>query len=198
MNLATITAPPEEAKAKLDEYRAAVKATNDEVDRQIMKGYQALAKGKSLIRLQDAIRSGGFHDNLLPRLAIGRMTDPRINVRVYSDRVQFFPATMGGWVRNDNSGLNSGVVRIQVERPAVPADGRGHQIRDRASAIVPLVPPALRPAHARHRYFVLFEADWLPQPPRDPALIRHLVGDLWVVLSPWDLTELERAAIAGR
>jgi hypothetical protein len=196
MNLSTIEAPIEEAKAKLDEYRNSVKDTHDETDRQIMKGYQALAEGKSLIHLRDAIATGGFNPSLLPNLAVGRMTDPRINVRVYSDRLQFFPAAMGDWVRNDNMGLNSGVVRIAIDRPAPPVGVS--RTRDRASAIVPLVPPALRPKKAKHRYFVLFEADWLPVPPRDPALIRHLVGELWVVLATWDLTDLERAAIAGR
>jgi len=33
-------------------------------------------------------------------------------------------------------------------------------------------------------------------PPRDPALIRHIRGDLWAVLAVWDLTELERAVLA--
>jgi hypothetical protein len=34
--------------------------------------------------------------------------------------------------------------------------------------------------------------------PRDPALIRRVAGDLWTVLSVWDLTELERAVLAQR
>ena len=40
-------------------------------------------------------------------------------------------------------------------------------------------------------FHVLWEVEsWTPEPPRDPALLRHLRGDLWSVLAVWDLTEL--------
>jgi hypothetical protein len=49
----------------------------------------------------------------------------------------------------------------------------------------------------RH-YVTLFEVDqWEPVPPTDPALLKHIAGDLYAVLAVWDLTELERAVIAG-
>jgi len=34
--------------------------------------------------------------------------------------------------------------------------------------------------------------------PRDPMLLRRLGGDLWLVVAHWDLTEVERAAMATR
>ena len=34
--------------------------------------------------------------------------------------------------------------------------------------------------------------------PRDPALLRHVRGDLWAVLSVWDLTDLERMVLSQR
>jgi hypothetical protein len=34
--------------------------------------------------------------------------------------------------------------------------------------------------------------------PRDPALLRHVRGDLWAVLATWDLTELERLVLTQR
>lgn len=45
---------------------------------------------------------------------------------------------------------------------------------------------------------MLFEAEWRPEPPKDPALLRHIGGDLYSVVAVWDLTELERAVLAGR
>lgn len=200
MDLATIEAPVEQAKAKLEEYRAGIKAENDATDAMILKGYEALAEGKSLIRLPQTIEAGGWDDNQLPRLAIARMTDLRIQVRFHDEQTIFYPATMrSSWngPYNERSGLNAGVVRVPAARPPQPA-GVQNRRPISAEAIVPLVPPALRPKLARQRYFVLFEAEWNLVPPYDPALIRHLVGDLWIVLSTWDLTELERAAIAGR
>jgi hypothetical protein len=48
-------------------------------------------------------------------------------------------------------------------------------------------------------YHVLFEAVWSKAPPSDPFLLRRLgKGDLWLVLAMWDLTEVERAALAAR
>jgi len=50
-------------------------------------------------------------------------------------------------------------------------------------------------------YHILWEATWEqtnPPPPRDPALLRHIAGDLWVVMRTWDLTDLERAVLSAR
>ncbi|MGH3300400.1 MAG: hypothetical protein ACRDOK_01755 [Streptosporangiaceae bacterium] len=38
----------------------------------------------------------------------------------------------------------------------------------------------------------------LQVPPRDPALLRWIRGDLWAVVAQWDLTELERAVLSSR
>jgi hypothetical protein len=35
-------------------------------------------------------------------------------------------------------------------------------------------------------------------PPEDPALLKHIGGDLYAVLAVWNLTELERAVLSGR
>lgn len=43
--------------------------------------------------------------------------------------------------------------------------------------------------------------DWqrTPQPPgTDPALLKHVGGDLWAVLATWDLTPLEAAVLGQR
>lgn len=45
---------------------------------------------------------------------------------------------------------------------------------------------------------ILWEAEWQAVPPKDPALLRHLGGDLYAVVAVWDLTELERAVLGGR
>jgi len=64
--------------------------------------------------------------------------------------------------------------------------------------MVPPVPPGLRPASAIGNYHVLWEAEWERVAPADPALLKHIGGDLYAVLAVWDLTELERAVLAGR
>jgi hypothetical protein len=76
------------------------------------------------------------------------------------------------------------------------------------SAQVPIVPPKHRPGRVRSTgglrpYRILWEVDdwrWRvdPTPSRDPALLRHVGGDIYAVLATWDLSELERLVLSGR
>lgn len=73
------------------------------------------------------------------------------------------------------------------------------------SSMVPIVPPKHRPAAAStlSSYLVLWEVDewtWVqvPPPPGDPALLRHVGGDIYAVLATWDLTPLEQLVLTGR
>jgi hypothetical protein len=85
----------------------------------------------------------------------------------------------------------------------VPYPNRGHGF-----ALVPMIPAAVRltlPTGTTDRdSFILWEVEeWADRrigsrADRDPYLLRHLGGDLWAVLAEWDLTELERAVMAGR
>ena len=65
-------------------------------------------------------------------------------------------------------------------------------------AIVPTVPPRFRPSASLSNYHILFEAEWDMIAPRDPALLKHIGGDLYAVLAVWDLTEVERAVLQQR
>lgn len=66
-------------------------------------------------------------------------------------------------------------------------------------AVVPTIPPNLRPEGPIDQYHILFEASW-EDVPTDPILLKNIPGtnNLFVVLAHWDLTEIERAVLAGR
>ena len=71
--------------------------------------------------------------------------------------------------------------------------------------MVPIVPPKHRPRRDSllEGYLVLWEVDewtWTerPSPPHDPALLKHLGGDLYAVLAVWDLSDLERLVLTER
>jgi hypothetical protein len=70
------------------------------------------------------------------------------------------------------------------------------------AAILPLIPPRLRPPHGLDNYHLLWEAVWTRprtrRAPGDPALLKHIGGDLWAVLAVWDLTPLEQAVLEMR
>ena len=201
MDLTTITMPKAEAQAKFEEYRDSVRRRHTREDEQIMRGYRALAKGMQIIDLPATIRQGGsvvippqWRNGTplwAPRLAIMRADQPWCHV--FTDdhgRVEFHHAGRP----------KTGERRNYISLPAgtLPPPGLTTGSWWTARAMVPPVPPALRPADNIGNYHVLWEAEWQRVAPQDPALLKHIGGDLYAVLAVWDLTELERAVLAGR
>jgi hypothetical protein len=200
MDVATLTEPAEVARAKYDEYRAALDGTEpNPEDKAILMGYAALAAGKVLIDLPAVFRACPVDEQGRPKLAAARAhwrwchlhrgcrrdCPPRFT---RDDYPSWFGRT--AWHR---------VLDMPLPRAALPPDGdyrdpRGKTIR----ALVPLIPPSIRPTRALSRFVILFEPEWEPVPPADPMLLRHLHGGLYVVLSAWNLSPLERAVLAGR
>lgn len=204
MNLSTIEMTRGEAEAALEEWAGAVKARHTEEDEAIAKGYELLAQGKSLLSLAETVRAGGQDEHLRPRLAVAPVTADVIYLeRRRSGTVRFCVNDRPGDWRRD---VSSGGVRVDGALPAMTyEEEREHELGTwwggcTYQAMVPIVPPRFRTWGWRGAH-VLFEAEWAkhtPPAPIDPALIRHVRGDLWVVLGVWDLTPLERAVLLER
>jgi len=197
MNLDTIDMPVDEARARYEEYSAAVKARHNVEDAVLAAGYKALSEGKKLISLQAAIRAGGIDTAGRPKLAIAPATAEWCWMSRWRDgALRFAPS--------QNERVKLGVVKLPAGTfPEVPyqvweaMDG-WRLARNTNRALVPIVPPALRPSRALIRYHILWEAEWEKVAPVDPALLRHLSGDLWLLCSTWDLSPLERMVLAER
>jgi hypothetical protein len=211
MQLATIEMSKTEARKAFLEYRRSVRERHDAEDEQIMRGYRALASGHQLIRLSETLRAGGTEerrvtirnwqnerellDVRVPKLAVAR-ADMKMAYTAGIGReggllvTTEFPDRDLPWQnRKNRHRLPSGTFE--------PGENSG---RATLKAIIPNVPPPLRPhAHLRN-YLVLWEADWKvhPVPPGDPALLKHIGGDLYAVVAVWDLTPLEQAVLAAR
>jgi hypothetical protein len=193
MNLETIEVPEKEARAAVAEYLRAVRHGRDRVpeDAEILRGYRVLARGQRLIKLTDAIQAGGFFPDGLPRIAIADALAERV-FGGYEYRLVFHTRQDRWGAAPGSAMVREGVVRVDVECPVGARPSR-HE------TIVPLVPPRFRPVRGLTGYHVLFEVEeWKPVPPVDPALLKHIGGDLWAVLATWDLTPLERAVLAHR
>lgn len=214
MDLATIEMERPKARAAFLEYRRAVRERHDREDEAIMRGYRELAGGRQLLRLDETMRAGGVHTINAPeqvwrdgrRVAVDHeVTVPRLALaRADARNVWTFGVDAeGGCELRTKLELADSNRRDRVRlRAGTFAPGEPDQVsfwRPRLRAIVPIVPPQLRPAYALSNYHVLFEAEWAldPPPPEDPALLKHLGGDLWVVVATWDLTPLEQAVLAG-
>jgi hypothetical protein len=216
MDLATIEMERPAAREKFLEYRRAVRRRHVEEDAEIMRGYRQLASGRQLIQLPETLRAGGVTTRtasttwgprnryVLPKLAIARADEQLVYIQGI--------ARDGGMTFFWNDRLNPQATAKNIRLPEGTWDLR--EIEELADitvggwstywqAMVPHVPPALRPERGLAGYHILWEADWrlvnkTPRAPRDPALLKHIGGDLYAVVAIWELTELERAVLGGR
>jgi len=189
MNSPTITMDQTAAAAKLQEYSEAAKRDPDTfgaTDRNIVKGLRALAKGKRLIDVNEAIVAGGLNAERLPRLAIARAHAQNAFLEEWGG-ITFYWHDDRVW----NSYRTSDRFCWKL-----PRDAFGREIpNQRFTAPAPFIPPAHRPKHKLENYFLLWEAVWKPAPPRDPYLLRPIVGSLMEIVAEWDVTDLEAAAV---
>jgi hypothetical protein len=197
MDLATLTMPKAEAAERLAEYEQQLAIERNPEDEAIAMGYRALARGLPIIRMSETIQAGGFfgtgrRDVGFPRLAVGKADEA--DCRVHWDSQSQLIYFHGDFLSNRGALVGKSTVRVPgVQQPARTSYYSGR-------TLTPLIPPRHRPRPARLRHcHILWEVEsWELIPPKDPALLRHIRGDLWAVLAIWDLTELERAVLAGR
>jgi hypothetical protein len=197
MDLTTIEMPKDEALQAFREYRDAVRERHDQELEQIMRGYRELARGRQLVNIVDVMRRGGQQENGMPNLAIC-LADERwcmVDASSHGRSITFigFRDEARGWPGPHRSVKR----RVRVAGFDKVPDWA---VTRELAAMVPIVPPALRPAHHLRNFHVLWEAQWerRPRPPGDPALLKRIGGDLFAVVAVWELTELERAVLSAR
>lgn len=196
MDLSTIEVDPAEAEAKLAEYEGVLAKDRMVEDEAIAQAYRAVKRGMPILRLSQAIERGGFFPNGWPRIAVVRADATECwvtDVNDYRNGGVDYVFTDSDRRTSYGALVGEHTVRVHMsERPA--HEGRR---TSRAHTLVPVIPPHVRPKRPRlGRLHVLWEVEeWANVPPVDPALIRHVRGDLWVVLAMWELTELERLVL---
>ena len=198
MHLSTLDISPDEARERLAEYEGLIAAERTAEDTAIAMGYRAAARGLPLIQLSQTVAAGGFDEHGLPKIAVIRAHETECFVRWqhHDDGLSLVYADRDDWRVNRGALVGRSSVRVPV---ADPPDRRRSSWAA-ASTIVPIIPPRHRPRLRRLGGFhILWEVEeWKRIPPVDPALIRHVSGDLWAVVATWDLTDLERHVLSQR
>lgn len=210
MDLPTIEMPVSEAREKFQQYRRAVRDRHSQEDAAIAAGYKALANGTPLIRLSETLQLGGVakkgmrntSDVTVPKLAVYRADKPFAwtnGVHRDGSLVIAGKQTHSRLNRKDVLRFDAGSFDVLPDTDQLGWNwGTGDY---RLNALTPNIPPPLRPRTALRNWFVLWEAEWKVAPgppPGDPALLKHIGGDLFAVHAVWDLTPLEQAVLAGR
>lgn len=203
MNVTTITAPVEEAKAKLAEYRAALKRRFDKTDEILVKTYTQLAKGNMIVNVMDAIVGAGVDDLHRPKMAIARADATHV---WYERAIYTTRRGRGDYVAayfDDPSKRRASnsfeFPRGQFADCPENCEQCAQRRQPRIRAMVPLIPPQFRPPHSLTNYHILWDTEgaWESEPPVDPFLLKRVSGDLFAVLAVWDLTDLERSVLKG-
>jgi len=185
-------------------------------DRAIMNAYRLAAKGQRILNLPQAIANGGettIRDQIWRRRD-GRDVQVDVDYRVPMLAIARADAQFVWTPGIDRNGaVKMQSVRLphhrerarvrELEAGTFPDGGPGTSWGwgPRICAMAPVIPAALRPTHRLENYYLLWEAEWAIDhsvPPGDPALLRHVGGDLYAVLAVWDLTPIEQAVLAGR
>lgn len=201
MNVPTISMPKDVARAKFDEY---VEALRDRAptaeDTATLLGYKALANGKELLDLFKVFRETVGDGHHRPRFAIARAHWTHVAVSRSDQGSAIFQQTANSteWVNFSHRCAWHRRIRLPVATIHESARPISNDRYQHLRAIVPTIPPKLRPRCALHRYVILWEAEWQKVPPTDPFLLRQIAGPLYALLAAWDLTELERTVLSGR
>lgn len=191
MNVEKFTLDRSRARELFKEYRKH-QHYSEPIDREIQRVYQLIAQGRMVIRAIESIKTAGVDANGCPKLAL---------IRADAKECYFTRTRNGAGAFVMRNGWGS--ARRTRERILLPSGTlpEGPEIGQwqAAQAIVPLIPLHIRPKRAMANYHILWEAEWTRMVPRDPFLLRRIgKGDMWLVLAAWDLTDVERAALASR
>lgn len=174
------------------------------VDHEVMRAYKLLAQGRLVIKAIESVKAAGLKtegiDIGFPKLALARADAPSCKVSLSRDGSGYMyagdvtPRSRGGWSRG--GGLINSRNCISFPEGTFKT---AQEFRWRGEAVMPMVPLHLRPKRGLANYHVLFEAEWTKIAPVDPFLLRRIGrADLWVVVTMWELTEVERAVLSTR
>ncbi|MGH8665351.1 MAG: hypothetical protein ACREUX_13905 [Burkholderiales bacterium] len=184
MQVESIKLNREKARELYQQYRAH-KGVQTEQDAEIEQTYKLIAEGHTVLQAVASIKAAGLNEQRLPRLAIARADAAKVWWRTQWRGGRF---SIDSWPRGNQARSRRVIVRDWDVIENSPS----------GEAMVLIVPVYLRPRQALEKYHILFEAEWRPLPPVDPYLLRHVSGDLWLVVAAWELTDVERAAMAHR
>lgn len=176
----------------------------EQEDEELMRAYQAMAKGQRIINLPHVLKAAGAQpETHFPALAVARADWKQCYFRV--DGAAFFHEEEWiDWRDRDRATKGTHAKVLQFSQSTFPAETWNTNWRSSQKlpsypikAMVPSIPAHLRPADLEN-YFILWDAVWKKEPPHDPLLLKRASRWIYVVVAQWDLTPLEQSILEGR
>lgn len=202
MDVAKLAVDKDTARELYQKYKTHQHYETD-MDREIKRAYKLISEGKVIIQAIDAIKRAGLDAAGLPKLALAGATSEWCYLRRERNGSMVMRDTEPSrWSRKKNV-FSYHANSFEFAPDTFPFQRWGNTAeRQRFSehkSKTPIIPIHLRPKRGLENYSILWEAEWEPVPTRDPYLLRRIgKSDMWLVCAAWDLTEVERAAMATR
>lgn len=199
MHTELIKVPRHEAMMLYRKYKEH-QAYSEPIDWEVQRTYHLLSQGKVIIRAIESIKQGGLNRQFLPNLALAPADAKECHLSRYrTGEMVMSPHAQQSRKKKNILQFRESTFVFPAESFPMHWDGKQRVSHSRHKAMVPLVPIHLRPKRGLANYHVLWEAEWERVTPRDPYLLRRIgQADLWLIVAHWDLTEVERAALATR
>lgn len=190
-----IILPRKVARKKWKEYVEASKIHGDKYIKELKGLYYHLKEDRKVIDIFEAFKFAGLNDKDEPKLAICRANEKTVIFEKESNGRGFFKPDRWNYKSKEIVSLP---VNTYKNFPLI-AGSRWEIINSKIRTKVPIIPPNALPKKGKlSDYFILWEVDYWENVPRDPFLLKRISNNLFVIISHWNLTKLERALINGR
>lgn len=188
-----------EATRLWHEYNAARKKSGNPIYKDLSKIYNQVRHGRKVIDIGKVLAKGGIKANGHPNLAIVQAKQKTVQCMLKRDGTVIY-RPINQWKESVIVNIPACFGGLQKEyfgKFSWSQDGYGYEMK--LQAPMPIIPPKVLPANLTDDYYVLWEVDeWKMVPPTDPYLLRRITSNIFVVCAGWDLTAIEKAAMAGR
>lgn len=202
MQVATFQMEKSDALTQLNRYQRSLQSRRrneekavieriDAEDRATVEMLKVLAEGRQILDVVESMRMAGCKPDGTPVLAIARADQEWCYCRSSGDDFLFGQR----YHERHHSRLTIAIPKTSLPFCTVGSGAKGARWEIRA--VVPTIPPHLRPAASLRHFHILWEADWHAVP-RDPILLRRIRGHQYAVIAQWDLTEAERLVLSSR
>jgi len=189
MNVSTIAVPRETAIQKINDIQALKPKQRTDEDDALLSVFKAVRKHDArVINIVDAFRQTGLNELGQPKLAIAQ-----------ADWKDVF--CFRGWdsprSRYDVSFFDSTGPYREAGRLRFSEDIFPQRLQRTLKSPVPHIPANLRPKFKLSNYHILFEVQKWEEYPVDPFLLKRVVGNLFIIIAEWQLTELEASLLGS-
>lgn len=211
MELQKIQMPVEKAKVEWKIYNDLIKKRHDKYLEDMKNCMYQLSQGKELIDINKVMEKAGLNKSYQPKLAISRADWNEVIFNKKDSGRGFFSLNQSTWYSKSNGDIDLPPETFtewprtkdditMADKTTRKAENKWQIQTPNIKTKVPIIPGSLVPEGSLTGFYILWEVEkWEDLPKQDdPILLKRITENLFVILSAWDVTDLEQSIISGR